>query len=194
MEIRSSRTQWAPTPEAFQALLSSLDADQERAARRYEELRHKLIVFFSGRACPDADDRADETLDRLTRRLEEGQGITHIGRFAYGIARLVLAEWIRRERTRRRALREVRFAAAPYTSPFDEEAGVECVRRCARRLGPADRQLILAYYESAGSEGQQERKALAERFGLRPDALRVRAYRIRRALEACTRQCLEGRP
>jgi DNA-directed RNA polymerase specialized sigma24 family protein len=192
MALGTGRTPWAPTREAFQNLLASLDGDEERAAFRYEELRQKLIVFFSGRDCADGDELADETLDRLTRRLQEGERINDVQRFAYGIGRLVLAEWIRRSCTRRHLLRRACVTSSTWGTTLEAADGVECVRCCASRLAPEDRQLILAYYETAGGEAQRERKALAERHGLSQGALRVRVHRIRRSLETCTRRCMAG--
>jgi DNA-directed RNA polymerase specialized sigma24 family protein len=189
----TERTRSAPSHAAFHGLLARLDSDQESAARRYEELRQKLVVFFCGRNCPDPEEQADETLDRLARRVQEGK-IEDPARFAYGIARFVWAEWTKRDGRRRRALREIASTPEAFTNPFDTEIGQECVRRCADQLDPADRDLILAYYGSEGAEAQQERRALAERFGLTPTALRVRAFRIRRELGACARQYLASRP
>jgi DNA-directed RNA polymerase specialized sigma24 family protein len=69
---------------------------------------------------------------------------------------------------------------------------MECIRSCTKRLPPDERELILHYYDSAGREQQENRKQLAARLELSPTALRLRAFRIRRALEACTRDCLAG--
>jgi DNA-directed RNA polymerase specialized sigma24 family protein len=187
------RPRWVLSRDAFAGLLASLDLDPDRAAERYEDLRHKLIVFFAGRARRDPEDQADETLDRLSRRIDEGEPVRDVGRFAYGVARLVLSESFRRDRRRRRALLSGMFGGPAPAVAFDSEPGLECLRSCAARLAADDRDLILGYYESIGRERQQERRALAERFGLTPSALRVRAYRIRRSLEACTRHCLAGR-
>jgi DNA-directed RNA polymerase specialized sigma24 family protein len=188
------RAQSAPSHEAFRALLAALDSDRERAAKRYEELREKLVIFFCGRSCPDPEGQADETLDRLAHRLQEGQ-IADPARFAYGIARFVWLEWTKRDRRRRRALREVASTAQAFIDPSDDEIGKECIRRCADRLNPADRDLIIAYYGSEGGAAvSQDRRAVAERFGLTSTALRVRAFRIRRELGACARQCMAGRP
>lgn len=187
------RPQWVLSGAAFQRLLSSLHADRDRAGQQYEELRHKLIVFFAGRACPEAEDRADETLDRLSRRLQEGEPVRDVGRFAHGVARLVLTESLRRERRRRGALLRAGRESPAWVTPFESETGLDCLRCCAQRLPPADRELILAYYDSMGRERQHERKLLAARLGLTPNALRLRAYRIRRWLEDCSRRCLAGR-
>src|SRR5262245_14900630 len=99
-----SSRRWVLTRRALVGLLSSLNPDEERAAIAYEHLRHKLIVFFSGRGCTNAEDCADETLDRLSRRIENGETIRDVGRFAHAVARRVLSEIRRSERRRRHAL------------------------------------------------------------------------------------------
>jgi DNA-directed RNA polymerase specialized sigma24 family protein len=121
-----------------------------------------------------------------------------VGRFAYGVARLVLSESFKRVRRRRRLLTGLATSSIParwddFARTLGSDGAVECIRRCTSRLPPEDQDLILHYYESGGRDRQEERKELAARLGLSPVALRLRAYRIRRALEKCTRDCLGGR-
>jgi DNA-directed RNA polymerase specialized sigma24 family protein len=193
------RPRWVLNRGAFEGLLSSLHPDEEHAAREYERLRERLILFFSGRRCAEPEESADETLDRLSRRIDEGEPIRDVTRFAYGVARLVLSESYRRVRRRRRLLTDMALSNAPTrwddsVRALASDAGVECIRRCADRLPPEERDLILRYYENGGRDRQEERKVLAARLGLSPVALRLRAFRIRRVLESCTRDCLAGRP
>jgi DNA-directed RNA polymerase specialized sigma24 family protein len=192
------RPRWVLNRGALEGLLSALHEDQTRAAQEYERLRRRLIVFFSGRRGPEPEESADETLDRLSRRIDEGEPIADVTRYAYGVARLVLSESFKRARRRGRLLTDMALSSVP--ARWDDSArtlasdpGVECIRRCAASLSPEDRDLILHYYESGGRDRQEERKALAVRLGLSPVALRLRAFRIRRVLETCTRDCLAGR-
>lgn len=181
---------WTLSDEALDALLGSLDPDRERAAHKYEDLRHKLVVFFCARGVAGAEDQADVALDRLSRRIAEGEPIRDLGRFAYGVARLVLRESQRNDRRRRDLLERSAPVAPPATTIFDSDAAIECLRRCIGRLEPDQRGLILTYYESDGLEGQRERQQLALRLGISRTALRLRVHRIRSGLEACTRRCL----
>ncbi|PYQ55327.1 MAG: hypothetical protein DMF78_02435 [Acidobacteria bacterium] len=136
------RVRWALTRRALDGLLRALDPDEHRAADRYERLRHGLIVFFLGHGVVDAEARADETLDRVSRRIDEGTPIRDLGRFAYGVARLVCSESLRRDRRQRAA---VRALPAPLPSPAEDSAEVpqECIRRCMAVLSPDDRALIV---------------------------------------------------
>jgi hypothetical protein len=47
----------------------------------------------------------------------------------------------------------------------------------------SDRELILKYYTGSGRNKINHRRALAEQFGLRPNALRLRVFRIRREIK-----------
>src|SRR5436305_9402910 len=82
----------ALTGEAFSKLLARLDADRERAGEKYEDLRHTLIKFFEWRGAPSPEDHADETLNRIARKLDEGVEIKSVGGYCREVARLVLLE------------------------------------------------------------------------------------------------------
>lgn len=57
--------------EAFDTFLAWLDADRDRAGEKYEEIRRKLIRDFVHRDCLDAEELADETINRVIRELPE---------------------------------------------------------------------------------------------------------------------------
>src|SRR4051794_6059062 len=56
---------------AFNELLSWLDPDPEAAGRQYELIRQKLITLFTCRRCMFPEDLADETINRVTRKLPQ---------------------------------------------------------------------------------------------------------------------------
>src|SRR5437016_12714077 len=86
---------WTLTKEAFELLLDSLDANRERAGAKYENLRRKLIEFFEARGSYSPADHADETINRVARRIAEGEDIESLERYSYGVARLLLKETLR---------------------------------------------------------------------------------------------------
>jgi DNA-directed RNA polymerase specialized sigma24 family protein len=59
------------------------------------------------------------------------------------------------------------------------------------KLSPENRALVLRYYEADGREKIEKRKILADELGIAPNALRIRAYRIRAALQKCLEKCVE---
>src|SRR4249919_1835401 len=64
-----SRDRRTITAGRFAGLLARLDPDPDRAAAEYERLRRALGKFFDWRGHPAPDECADETLDRLARKL-----------------------------------------------------------------------------------------------------------------------------
>src|SRR6185436_2695404 len=139
------KKKWDLTPRAFGRLLDSLGPDPEKAGQRYELLRLKLIKFFEWRGSDRAEDRADLTLDRVSRRLDEGEQVESLERYCYGVARMVFREEMR-DRGREQA-----WAAGFH--PWREDGSVESEERqtgledCLAGLAPADRELICQYYE-----------------------------------------------
>src|SRR5688572_29668095 len=83
---------WVPTREAWDKFLSLLDANEEIAGQRYENIRKRLIVYFDCRKCRAAEDMADETIVRVIRRNYEGVHIEDPVRYSYGVARMVRLE------------------------------------------------------------------------------------------------------
>src|SRR5262245_41567772 len=57
--------------ETFDKLLIRLNPDRERAGEEYELLRLKLLTYFRSRAYLRAEDLADETLNRLAKKIAE---------------------------------------------------------------------------------------------------------------------------
>ncbi len=47
----------------------------------------------------------------------------------------------------------------------------------------SDRELILGYYSGTGKSKIKHRQALAEQFCIRPNALRLRVFRIKREIK-----------
>jgi hypothetical protein len=60
-------------------------------------MRRRLVLYFQRKRCVTPDDLADETLNRVTRRLEEEGRITDAppARYCYIVARFVLLEHLR---------------------------------------------------------------------------------------------------
>src|SRR5688572_7932468 len=91
MDETKSRTAKGLRPSDFESFLHRLDRDRESAGRKYEDLRRKLIKFFEWNRCFPAEDLADETLDRVARRLVR-EDVGHVLPFAWGVANHVRQE------------------------------------------------------------------------------------------------------
>jgi DNA-directed RNA polymerase specialized sigma24 family protein len=193
MATRGHATQWELTASALERLLARLDADASRAAEAYETLRLGLTRFFDWRGAHFPDECADETLNRLARRLDEGAEVADVRGFALGIARLVLLERARSPQLRQDELNEQLLTAAPAPVLDHSPRLHDCLDTCLASL-PADaRTLILEYYQDQRREKIDRRMRLAGQLGLSANALRSRAQRVRDRLERCVRGCAAGR-
>lgn len=169
-------------------LLARLDPDSDRAAAEYERLRLALEKFFDWRGAWPPDECADETLDRLARKLEAETDVGDVRGYAYGIARLVLLEWRRRP-----AAVPIdaagRTLAAETAVPGDDEPLRDCFDRCLAELPPESRTLVLEYYVAERRTKIDNRRRLARIFGISESALRSRVQRVRDRLERCVHTC-----
>ncbi len=186
------------TRERLEALLERLDADPQRAAAAYEALRVRLVRFFVWQGSPGAEEAADETLDRMARRVEEGEEVQDPYRYVVGVARNVLRE-SRSRQLRETSLRE-RWPAetalalgGPHSDPPSDDARLECLGLCLKRVDAEARRLLLEYHRGEKRDQIERRRRLADSLGLSPVALRVRVHRLRAVLEVSVRRCLERR-
>jgi hypothetical protein len=102
---------WALTESAFEQLLVWLGQDSEPGGERYVEMRRRLVHYFDRKNCLSPDELADETLNRVARRLEEeGTIISDTpAHYCYIVARLVFLESLRQKR-RQESLDERRLS------------------------------------------------------------------------------------
>jgi hypothetical protein len=186
---------WAATPQAFERLLAWLDEGGDTGGEAYLQMRRRLVTYFQRKRCLTPDDLADETLNRVTRRLEEQGGITDgpPARYCYIVAKFVLLEHLRHPDLRRvPSLNLGEHARDPGAVPAEppiRERMLECLDRCLSALERADRELILEYYRHEPGARIERRRHLAARLQLTANALAIRACRLRDRLERCVRAC-----
>lgn len=166
-------------------------------------MRRRLVRYFDYRNCPSPDDLADETLNRVARKLEEKGEIVGAtpAHYCYIVARLVMLESVRRKELNTSSLDDTERSggvmaslAAPSGPAPDTPAREKlfaCLERCLSKLRTQDRQLILEYYRGEQREKIEHRSQMATRLGLSMNALSIRACRIRTRLEACVKGCSE---
>ena len=181
------------TPKAFTHLLAKLDPDPEMAGEKYEKLRRHLIKFFECRGSFISDELADETLNRLARKIDEGEEIEkNVFAFSLGIARFVLLETLKRPDNRRADMKELVTVAVPSAlREEDVDPWVVCLRECLRSVSEENQELIIEYYQDEGRARIDDRKILAARLGISPNALFSRAKRTRDKLEECVTRCVK---
>jgi DNA-directed RNA polymerase specialized sigma24 family protein len=190
---------WALNEAAFHRLLTWLDEGADSQGEQYLDIRDRLVDYFARRNGPAPDDLADETLNRVARRLEENGSIDNVvpARYCYIVAKFVLLESLRqRARQPGMAWGDDHNAEAAPTTPADDtgeerDRTFACLERCLEALTPSERELIVDYYRMQSGSASAQRKQLAERLGLTANSLAIRACRIRSRLERCVRACRE---
>jgi DNA-directed RNA polymerase specialized sigma24 family protein len=184
-----SKTGWALTAEALSKFLARLDPDRERAGESYEHLRLTLTKFFDWRGANFPEEYADETLNRVIRKVDQGDAIDDIPTFCHGVARMVLLEKLKSPDHRRSDIESMPPSALLAPQPEEADERRECLQKCLREMPLESRQLILQYYSDDKRQKINNRLALANQLGIPLNALRSRAQRIRDKLEVCVRNC-----
>lgn len=185
------RNRSAITKEDFDNLLAWLDFDRENAGKKYEEIRRSLIQVFTWNGVTEAEELADETINRVARKtLELSNRYTgDPSRYFHGVAKMVLHEYLRSQK-KRVPLETTLIQPSEEPDTFERE--YNCLKACLKELPTTSRLLIVKYYRKDKQSKIEHRKELAEDLGLQLNALRVRATRIRSTLQDCIQRCLEG--
>jgi DNA-directed RNA polymerase specialized sigma24 family protein len=182
------RKKWGLTQEAFDSLLTWLDSERDRAGRLYEEIRSRLIKIFICRGCTEAEDLADETINRVAKRVDE-VAKTYSGDpalYFYGVANKVHLESLRRK--------PQMDVALPQRQTDEIGPELNCLEQCLKTLRSENRELVLEYYQEERQAKIANRQRLAQKMGIPLNALRIRAHRIRAALKNCVKECLVQQP
>jgi RNA polymerase sigma-70 factor (ECF subfamily) len=167
----------------------SFDGDPDALWHRF----HRRLVIVGMRRLgsrADAEDAAQETLQRVTRalgenRLREAEALPG---FVLQTAVHVCQQWLRKRGREHRALdsfanepHDSEEARAPLSDLIDEERRRE-VRSALKTLTAEDREMLEQLYVRDVDPMQ-----LAEQMGITPGALRVRKHRILKRLSETLR-------
>lgn len=178
--------------ENFSMLLGWLDPDTDQAVEKYEKIRTRLVRMFAGRGCYEADDLADETINRATIKVPAIIG-SYVGEptsYFYGIANNVHLEWLRKQKKARPV--ELKEESRTVDAPKEPDPEFECLEKCLDKLSAPLRGLIVEYYQGEKREKIEHHKFLAEKWDLTINALQTKTCRIRATLRKCVVQCLAG--
>ncbi len=193
--LAARKKDWTLTKEAFERLLVSLDANRDDAGQKYEVLRRKLVEFFGARGSSSPSDLADETINRVARKMGEGESIQDLHRYCYGVARLLFMETVRAREKEPIGLDPATTPAAPDDEEDlrrndERERRLECLETCLNKLSPADHAFIVEYYREEKGVKIEHRKRQAGALNVSLNALRLRASRMRSALADCIESCV----
>jgi DNA-directed RNA polymerase specialized sigma24 family protein len=190
-EATGKRGSWQLTQENFDALLAAFDADRGEAGRRYEGLRERLVFFFNRRQFTLADALADEVFNRVAKRIQEGELIGAVEAYAYGVARHVAQEGVRRDFRDQRAEADYMGNIVASKCTPTEDALLAAMEKCLEARPAADRDLLRKYYAARGRELIEHRRQLAASLKLSQGALRKQVFRLRNAVEECVRSMMK---
>lgn len=169
----------------FDRLLWWLDPNPEHAGELYEKIRWRLIAILASRGCCFPEELADETIDRVARRVADIEA-TYAGDkslYFLGVMNNVHHEYLKRPR-----LSEL--APPPDDSAVKEQTYL-CLDKCIEKLTPHAREVIGQYYSADRRAKINLRKRIATALGISNGNLRLRALRIRAKLQVCIERCLE---
>jgi DNA-directed RNA polymerase specialized sigma24 family protein len=185
----TSPKEWSLSQDNFNGLLDWLHSDRDRAGKIYEDIRQKLVKIFVYRGCPVAEDLADETINRVAKKVPEIRG-TYVGdpaSYFHGVARYVYLEYSKKHQE---PLPPV--LSNELVDPSVSELEYNCLERCLSRLTPDNRELVLQYFQEEKRAKIDHRKELTQRLGITLNALRIRAHRVCASLKKCMQQCLNA--
>ncbi len=173
---------------AFERFLCWLGPDPESAGRKYELIRGRLIMMFRARRCIFAEDLADTTFERVARKLTDltTEFTGDPARYFYGVAKKVFLEYQHELMTKRKRAGCLSWASA---EDQDLENLLKKLDDALSAIPKSDRELILTYYTDSGRNKINRRRDLARQFGVGPNALRLRVFRIRREIRNHILQC-----
>lgn len=183
---------WQLNQDAFDGLLAQLSTDRKIAGEKYLLLRKNLVRFFETRNIFGAEEATDEVLDRLAKKIQNGEIIDKLTSYACGIARLVALENYKKP-----AFQEL-SVDLEESQPFfwslsgdkeEKESRLNCLEKCLNTLSDENRRIVIAYYEGDGSNKIENRKRLGAKLGVPQNALCKRIIRLREKLEKCVSKC-----
>ncbi len=188
------KTDWVLSKTAFSQFLNWLDGGADSCGQRYLEVRRRLVFYFDRKNCLSPEDLADETLNRVARRLEEERSIAcdSPAHYCYIVSRFVFLESFRRRHQEKAADDRIPAMADSHEENQDRERRSECLEQCMQKLDPDDRALIVNYYQGEQRIKIENRRAMAAKLKITMNALTIRACRIRDKLEVCMHKCLGG--
>ncbi len=180
------------TADRLAHLLERLAPVPTDAAEQYTRLCRRLSAYFTWERCADPDRLADEVVDRVARRLADGEVVANLSGYVLGVARHVASEARARRDREARAMAELERTGLPDVTDDQAETALACLDSCLSRLDESRRRQLLTYYSSDLSARITERRQLAVSLDVKPVALRNRMLRLRQRLEICVARCRSG--
>jgi hypothetical protein len=186
-----SPDKWTPTQQSYEKLLATFNSDRNEAGKIYVNVRLKLSRYFERNGVTDAEHYIDVTLDRVMRRLDEGEIIAKIMAFIFTVASYVRMEaWNEEKQLRDLENEMIKTTEIVQPEPVIESPQQLCLDRCLAELPVETQKLLHDYYSEEGGARIRLRRRMAKGLGIGLNALRIRVHRIRHGLETCVKKCV----
>ena len=186
---RKLKKQWVLTQAAFDRLLVFFDADREYAGEKYEILRLKLIKYFEWQDSLTPEELADETINRVARKIIEGEVIQNLNGYVFGTARHLASEQRKDQQRRQIAFKQLPDYLKLLQSEDIIPRRLECCEICLSSLSEKKRELIIAYYSLERRAKIGEHQRMADELSISLNSLRLRVHRVKLELEKCIVEC-----
>jgi RNA polymerase sigma factor (sigma-70 family) len=173
--------------EEFEKFLYWLNKNREIAGQKYESIRLRLIKIFYARGCSSAEELADETINRVIKKVDkiaetyEGDPASYF----YGVAKNVFREYTRRPKTEE--LPDI--IAQAETSVAENDTYNRCIRKCLNKIKPEQLKLLTKYYKGKKGDKIARRKEIEQNLDITNRTLRIRIFRIKKILYKCIQNC-----
>lgn len=176
----------SPTPEEYEKLLLWFHDDQNIAGESLTKIQTRLIQIFTARQCIDADELAYEVINRVAVRIDSvREKYPTAALCCLAFVEHVYQEWLRDQIKRNKAKEPPKPRASEELEREDR-----CLTKCLANLEDADRRLFVRYFGGEGRARIEAREVLAKELGLTPNALRIKAHRLRKRMRLCIEECL----
>lgn len=178
--------------ENFDKLLEWLSGNRDEAGLRFEQIRDGLIRYFRLKGCHEPELLADESMNRVIRRIDEldlktGANPTSI---FYGFANKVFLEFLRTEKNRSIQIDDTFERSFARSGHSRSDVAIDCLRECLNGLNVLDGRLIVEYYSEEKQAKFELRRQIAVQNEIAMGTLHTKIHRIKGTLRPCVERCL----
>ena len=181
------------TQNDYDALLQWFSPNREEAGAKYEEIRNGLIRYFIFKGCSETESLADETINRVAKKLSSlktDNNFKHITYF-YGFASKIYLESRNKPENNTTEFEPGQHSKLVAEVDDEKENRHQCLDSCLAKLSPEDSELAIEYFSREKSAKFEHRRKLAEKLNINVGTMHVRIYRLKDTLRNCVENCLK---
>jgi RNA polymerase sigma factor (sigma-70 family) len=181
--------------DKYGAAFEQLFGNDDDSGASYMRLWHQLVSYFSWQGdVTDAEDMANEVMERLIRKVDQGAvafNRDRVSAYALGVARNLQREHVRKKRRVVALTSDIYVAEAPQLESLEaleREALLEMLDECLAELTPREFDLVMNFYRF----GRRNTEELASALGISKNYLWVKLHRIRKILQKSLERKMKG--